>query len=86
MTNASFQTAIDQFLPRDDVTGAVKEELQDAEHARRQRDFPAVAAEEARMGVERERAKREAGKALTVGDERRGRGGGHGKTRMLSRP
>jgi len=57
----------------------VEEEFKDAEHARRQRDFAAVAAEEACMPVERERAKRDAGEALTVRDERGVAAAGMGK-------
>ena len=74
---------IDQLLPRDDVTGAPEQELEDAEDAWRKRDFAAVATEQPRLRVELERAKREARQTLTIRRRSGGFGGRHGEYRHV---
>ena len=58
---------IDKLLTRDNVTGAVQEQLEHSQDPGWQRDFQSATAEEPRPRVERKRPEREAGKSLTVG-------------------
>ena len=74
---------VDQLLPVDDLAGALQQQLEHAEHARRQRDLRAVAAQQPAVRIEGERAERERRPALagvgSRGRKRRTLDGTHAK-------